>query len=766
MKSGKLFFAIAAVSANFLCCGEAPQNLPLPASELLEMIRGDRSLAKKIDFASAGLRPYIRERPGAAYYFALGLEDLGMDKEADFLLEQTFRHDTGIWRKQAGRDLAARMGEGRLRADSLSIALRYRQLYPDDFRASLIMMKALWLSRSFLDLLKLAEDFTARIPEGAGLRDLGEALLYRARAESGLNHPRFPQTIRRLFYSCPGSGTHGEAWREFFEEAGHGKSFPQDELAFFKAKSGGAAGGWAPVLAAYAAQSSRAAEDPVFLREYAGILQRAAGWRKGIDELNRLLPGLRADARLVCEEYLGKFHRLGGQYEKSIAAFQKALDALGNRKDIFPASENEESQKDRLIWYLLSSALRASPKKMLAALPSYFPVIEDPGYFSDLFESLASALVRARDWENLAAAYGLLRARGYEQEAGRCAFLLACAMRGKLYAPDQPRTHGRAAGAASDQPGTHGRAASAASDQPGQGLPDARALFEYAHARGEAYYRILAGLILEKDADAGQSGGLGFMAPPGGGESPHSPDPPDGEADAYLRGFLDFGLNRRAARAARPIQHSVSAHTLTLLAESEASEGRYIDALRLLQRAARRPGLVPGRRMLEALYPQAFAGEMRAAAQGAGFPPELFYGLVREESYFDPTIGSHAGAVGLAQLMPATAGEIALKLKMPSPRLTDPLTNLRLGAYYLQAQWERFGEGAPALAAYNAGATRARAWKKQSADLPGVLFAEALSLAETREYIRKVLVSAVHYGYLYYQKKPRQTVREIFKDFL
>jgi soluble lytic murein transglycosylase len=115
--------------------------------------------------------------------------------------------------------------------------------------------------------------------------------------------------------------------------------------------------------------------------------------------------------------------------------------------------------------------------------------------------------------------------------------------------------------------------------------------------------------------------------------------------------------------------------------------------------------------------------------------------------------------------MPATAQEVADKLKIDSPQLTDPLTNLRLGSYYLYAQWKRFGNGAMALAAYNAGTNRTARWQEQFDGLPGVLFAEALTLSETREYIRKVLVAAVHYGYLYHDATPRQTVREIFKDF-
>jgi hypothetical protein len=737
MKFTRVFFffvILFEITAGFFSCGGDPKNLSVSAPELLEMVRKDNSLARKADFSSIDVRAYILSRPGAAYYLACGLEDLGMETEADMLLEKTFQYDTGPWRREAGRRLASRMEADGSRP--MNTALRYQHLYPEDSRTPLIMMKAFWLSGALLDLLRLAEEFTARIPEGSSPHALGEALLYRARAESGLNHPRFPETIRQLFYSCPVSPVHQEAWNSFFAQDGDQKFFSQDELDFFKAKINGAGGAGSAVLAAYKKQSFRAAGDPVFLREYADLLQKAAGWRNGIEELKRLFPSLRADASLVCEEYLGRFYRQGGQYDKSAAAFQNALNALGNRADIFPVSETRETRKDRLIWYLLSSTLRVSPKKMLAALPDYFSAIEDPAYFSDLFESLASALVRARDWESLASLMSLLpRRSGYERESARCAFLLASAVQANLYSPPPGR------------------------------LPETRELFEYALANGEIYYRILSGLILKKDASGGQSGELGFFLLSPGEKPGEDISPCDSEEDAYVRGFLDFGLSRRAVRAARGSRHSISVQTLVRVAENEALEGRYIETLRLLHRASRRPGLIPDTRTLEALYPLAFAEEMRSAIADTDLPPALFYGLVREESYFDPQIGSHAGAVGLAQLMPATAHEIALKLKIPSPRLTDPLTNLRLGSYYLHAQRERFGEGAAALAAYNAGANRTIRWKKQFEDFPGVLFAEALTLSETREYIRKVLVSAVHYGYLYYQKTPRQTVREIFKDF-
>lgn len=88
-----------------------------------------------------------------------------------------------------------------------------------------------------------------------------------------------------------------------------------------------------------------------------------------------------------------------------------------------------------------------------------------------------------------------------------------------------------------------------------------------------------------------------------------------------------------------------------------------------------------------------------AAAVTHSIPPALFRALVRAESGFNPKAVSKKGAIGLTQLMPATAKALGV-----DPN--DPLENLDGGARYLSQQYERFGSWPLALAAYNAGPTR------------------------------------------------------------
>ena len=95
----------------------------------------------------------------------------------------------------------------------------------------------------------------------------------------------------------------------------------------------------------------------------------------------------------------------------------------------------------------------------------------------------------------------------------------------------------------------------------------------------------------------------------------------------------------------------------------------------------------------------AWLGEIEAAANRYGLPPNLLTALVWSESAFNADAVSHAGAIGLSQLMPGTAAGMNV-----DPH--DPIQNLEGGARYLAAQLDRFESIELALAAYNAGPSR------------------------------------------------------------
>ncbi len=132
-------------------------------------------------------------------------------------------------------------------------------------------------------------------------------------------------------------------------------------------------------------------------------------------------------------------------------------------------------------------------------------------------------------------------------------------------------------------------------------------------------------------------------------------------------------------------------------------------------------------------------------------PGPLAIGLVRQESSFDPVIVSHAGAVGLMQLLPATAADLAHLRRHATPDLFDPAVNLRLGTEFLGELLNRFGGSVPlALAAYDAGPHRASLWRDAYGDpVPreaAIDWIERLPYAETRSYVQRVIENATLYA--------------------
>ncbi len=146
-------------------------------------------------------------------------------------------------------------------------------------------------------------------------------------------------------------------------------------------------------------------------------------------------------------------------------------------------------------------------------------------------------------------------------------------------------------------------------------------------------------------------------------------------------------------------------------------------------------------KVMRQAYPQKWWPEVQAATTGYAWDPQLFHGLVREESNFNEKIRSHAGACGLSQLMPATAYGVAkqIGLHYASADIWKPDVNLKIGAYYLNMLHARYNnDNALTLAAYNAGEGNVDKWLALQPDVALDEFVEAIPLRETRMYVKRV----------------------------
>ncbi len=147
---------------------------------------------------------------------------------------------------------------------------------------------------------------------------------------------------------------------------------------------------------------------------------------------------------------------------------------------------------------------------------------------------------------------------------------------------------------------------------------------------------------------------------------------------------------------------------------------------------------------------------------GRKIPESAFIlSIIRQESEFDLSANSHAGAKGLMQLMPYTAKLVAKQAKLPytkSRLTTDPEYNINLGSHYIAGLILEYEGAYPfAIAAYNAGPKRVRYWKKinknpQKNQINYVDWIELIKFKETRNYVQRVLENYNVYRYILEQK--------------
>jgi len=171
---------------------------------------------------------------------------------------------------------------------------------------------------------------------------------------------------------------------------------------------------------------------------------------------------------------------------------------------------------------------------------------------------------------------------------------------------------------------------------------------------------------------------------------------------------------------------STSSRTALFQRQLDVLDGRaaqqYNNSVRLQPQAI----IVPGTPGSISAYSGNYSGEYlqlaSAAARRHGIPPNLFLRLVQQESGWNPRAVSNKGAIGLAQLMPATARYLGV-----DPYDVDE--NLDGGARYLSEQFRKFGTWRLALAAYNAG--------------PGAVeqYGGIPPYQETQDYVRIILGS-------------------------
>ncbi|GAB1483705.1 lytic transglycosylase domain-containing protein [Treponema sp.] len=461
--------------------------------------------------------------------------------------------------------------------------------------------------------------------------------------------------------------------------------------------------------------------------------------------------------------YAGRIRRQKGDVLQAQRLFSSAL----------PLAPDPE-QRDACIWYLLDSSLSLSPASTLPLLRKYVPSWSSPDFYNDFLDRLCGRLVAKQDWATLMEVFRIIQSRAAGASIARYAYVLGRAVSLGYIGADRPlelldRLSGDTGRKAADKNET------------------ARRFFRIAFEADTSsfYYRCLAASRLGENVDpipaeerlnsfkTDTRGDPSYAAPLGRSEKPDAQKKEAAEDElAFLLGFfkygaVDFALNYAQAAAPRMDNKAISS-----VASAFARSERWGDSIRFMSQLQRRSAYRMDRQDMELLYPRPFQKELGSSAKRWLIAEELLYGLVRTESAFIPDVVSHAGAVGLTQLMPATAkdvtarirGSVDLQFQGTEVDLRDPATNANLGTWYLADLQRRLQSPMLALLSYNGGITRVRRWRAAEPTLPEDLFLETIEIAETRDYGRKVLAAAAVYGYLYYGMTLERVVADIFPE--
>jgi soluble lytic murein transglycosylase len=140
---------------------------------------------------------------------------------------------------------------------------------------------------------------------------------------------------------------------------------------------------------------------------------------------------------------------------------------------------------------------------------------------------------------------------------------------------------------------------------------------------------------------------------------------------------------------------------------------------------------------------------IRQQAEEKSLDPALIAAVIYSESHFRDNQRSAAGAIGLMQLTPGTARDIARRSGATNFRLDDlddPQVNISYGAYQLRYLLERYGGNeALALAAYNAGEGNVDKWLVDASESDRRFKVREIPFAETRHYVERVMDARKQY---------------------
>jgi soluble lytic murein transglycosylase len=466
--------------------------------------------------------------------------------------------------------------------------------------------------------------------------------------------------------------------------------------------------------------------------------------------------------------YAGRIARQRSRHEEAAGLFLRALS--------FAPGPNEI---DACIWYFLSGNLSSQPENTPGITLEYLPRWQDISYYEDFLDDLSSYLCARGQWKTLLQLFYAIRRRADVSITAQYAYIIGRALQEGLLSLEELRTVSMEAGmeggtqnavGTAVQPDTETGSVPRAGIGPGENTTEreraARYFFSMARDNPKAvfYYRVSSSSRL----------GENFIPVILNEKPAKKPDVrkfPHADDVNFLLNFFEYGVSSLLAPYILSMKDELNIDELRTLAGAYASAGLWYDANRVISYYENREDYVPVLEDMLINYPYTLPELIEGRAREMGISEPLFYGLIRTESFFQPEVVSRAGAVGMTQLMPATAmdmvgrmarAKLADYMENGSVNMKDAAINIHIGAFYLNYLITTLKSPLLALAAYNGGMGRVRRWREAQSALSEDLFVETIEFRETRMYGKRILGSAAMYGYLYYGMSMEAVIADIY----
>ena len=432
----------------------------------------------------------------------------------------------------------------------------------------------------------------------------------------------------------------------------------------------------------------------------------------------------RKDASLQLPRYnlvysAGRIARARGQ-ANTVSLFEQALALAPN-----------EDQSDVCIWNILDRSVDATGTVFIDRLERFIPRWHRGDFYNDVMERYLQRLTAAQDWTKIIRVFNLIKNTDADVPKAAFAWIIQRAIEEKLLSANESRLAAQAVNARTADPLIYARIAYNAS---------------YSISVPSLYYRYRTAAVL----------GLPFLEFSAATKGSNPPS----LALQFLLDFFNNGVANLADPYIRSMEKDLTPDELRALSQAYAEEEMHNLSMRLISVYINRESYSKERRDLELAYPRPFFDLIEPYAIRYDHKPSLMFGLIRAESAFRANAVSHAGAAGLAQFMPATARDVAERIRRaggpdyagPEYNLdrTIPELSVHMGSYYLSMRAIQLNNIQYALMAYNGGVPRVQRAQRANPNLPPDLIVETHPTYETRDYGRRVPAFAAVYEALYY----------------